>query len=427
MTTPVRVRFAPSPTGEFHVGGGRSALWNWLFARQHDGVFVLRIEDTDEARNQPEWIDGIRSAMRWLQLDWDEEYLQSANVESHLAAAKRLLDEDKAYYDDGAVRFRVPEGTTVIDDVVRGRVEFENDKIGGDFVIVKSTGAPLFYLANTVDDLDEGITHVLRAEEHLPNAPKNQLLWTALTDAPPPTWAHLPLLVNERRQKISKRMGDQTALESYRDQGFLMEAIRNYLCLLGWAPSGDREFLTLDEMVAEFRLEDVNSSPAFFDVKKLTSFNEHYLRAMPVPAFVEAAAPFMEAVPEYNPAVFEKIAPAVQQRARTLADVPNLVDFLFLEQPVIDEAAWAKAVVPNKSILEDAATTFQTVAWDAESIHAAAADIATAHEMSLGKAQAPIRVAVTGRTVGPPLFESLEVLGRDRTLARVTDALARLQ
>jgi glutamyl-tRNA synthetase len=464
MPEAVRVRFAPSPTGEFHVGGGRSALWNWLYARQHGGTFVLRIEDTDLERNQPEWVEGIRAAMRWLELDWDEEYLQSANRPAHEAAAARLHAAGRAYYCDctaetiaarrppgappgydghcrdrglawepgRALRFRIPEGVTIVDDIVRGRVEFDNTKIGGDFVILRGNGSPLFYLAVTVDDLDERITHVLRAEEHLPNTPKNQLLWEALTDLPPPRWAHLPILVDEKRQKLSKRT-HKLALESYRDEGFLMEALRNYLCLLGWAPTGDREFLTLEEMLAEFRLEDVNSAPAFFDVKKLTSFNEHYLRALSPSAFLDAARPFLERGPwepsQFDAAAFERLAPAVQQRARTLADVPNLVDFLFLAVPQIDEASWEKAVATNtaaRPILTDAQTVYATVAWAAESLHQATLEIAQRHDLALAKAQAPIRVAITGRTVGPPLFESLEVLGRDRTLARLDDALRRL-
>jgi glutamyl-tRNA synthetase len=311
-------------------------------------------------------------------------------------------------------------------------VEFDNDKLGGDFVVVKGNGGPIFYLANTVDDLDERITHVLRGEEHLPNTPKNQLLWQALSDQPPPVWAHLPNLVNEQRKKLSKRR-DKVALESFRDDGYLMEAMRNYLCVLGWAPKGDREFLTLQEMLDEFRLEDVNSSPAYFDVKKLTAFNEHYLRAMPTPEFVTAAGPFLAAGPwapeDFDPVVFERMAPLVQQRARTLADVPTMVDFLFLPSPRIDDAAWAKAVEGNPSapaLLRDAAAAYAQCEWSAVPLRDVTEAVGARQGLALGKAQAPIRVAITGRTVGPPLFESLEVLGREETIARVTSALARL-
>jgi glutamyl-tRNA synthetase len=462
----VRVRFAPSPTGMFHVGSARSALWNWLYARQHDGVFILRIEDTDEARNEPQWVDGIRSAMRWLELGWDEEYLQSDNAGAHGRAAERLHAEGRAYYCDctseavqarkaagappgydgfcrdrgldpapgRALRFRIPGGVTVVDDIVRGRVDFDNDRLGGDFVIVKGNGGPIFYLANTVDDLDEGVTHVLRGEEHLPNTPKNQLLWEALAPSgrPPPAWAHLPNLVNEQRKKLSKRR-DKVALESFRTDGFLMEAMRNYLCLLGWAPKGDREFLTLPEMLEEFRLEEVNRSPAFFDVKKLTAFNEHYLRELPLADFVARSAPFLAAGPwapaDYDQPAFERVAPLAQQRARTLADIPGFVDFLFLREAPVDGPSWDRAITGNDqagALLRAAREAYAGSAWDAETLHRSTERIAEAHDLKLGKAQAPIRVAVMGRTVGLPLFESLEVLGHDRTIGRLDAALARV-
>ena len=438
----------------FHVGGARTALWNWLFARQHGGAFVLRIEDTDEARNEEQWVDGIHAALRWLDLEWDEEYRQSDNAAAHRSAAERLFAAGAAYYCDctpeamqarkpaggasgydgfcrdrglgpgpgRALRFRIPPGRTVIDDVVRGRVEFDNDKLGGDFVIVKANGGAIFYLANTVDDLDERITHVLRADEHLPNTPKNQLLWEALTPSgpPPPVWAHLPVLVNEARKKLSKRR-DKVALESFREEGYLPEAMANYLCLLGWSPGGDREYLTREEMLAEFRLEDVGSSPAFFDVKKLTAFNEHYLRAMSPEAFFGRFR-------DFEADAIGPLLPEIQTRVSTLADVAGLVDFLVLRDPPQDPAAWAKGVtaVPDaRDILVDAGLAFADVPWDAASIRAVVEAVAEKHALKLARVQAPIRVAVTGRTQGLPLFESLAVLGRARTLARIDDAARR--
>src|SRR5579864_279040 len=396
MASPVRVRFAPSPTGMFHVGGARTALWNWLYARQHGGALVLRIEDTDETRNEEQWVDGLHAALRWLELDWDEEYRQSEQAAAHAAAAERLYREGRAYYCDctteavqarkppgappgydgfcrdrgltpgpgRALRFRIPAGTTVIDDVVRGRVEFDNDNLGGDFVIVKSNGGALFYLANTVDDLDERVTHVLRAEEHLPNTPKNQLLWEALAPdgPPPPTWAHVPLLVNAARKKLSKRR-DKVSLEMYRDEGYLAEAMRNYLCLLGWSPGGDREFLTLDEMIAEFRLEHVGLSPAFFDTKKLDAFNEHYLREMGPPEFLAVAHPFLDAGPwapdAFDAAAFVALAPQVQTRVTVLSQVPPLVDFLFLPEAPIDPVGWEATMTgPAAAVLSEARDAF---------------------------------------------------------------------
>ena len=308
----VRVRFAPSPTGIFHVGGARSALQNWIYAKQHNGAFVLRIEDTDAARNRPEWTEGILSALDWIGIkrgNYEGPYFQSAYADKQKAAAAGLYAAGRAYYCDctreqieartgnkytgydgfcrdrglgpgegRALRFRTPdEGQTRVVDLIRGEPTFENAKIE-DFVIARSDGSPVFLLANVVDDMTMGITHVFRAEEHLSNTPKQQLLWEALGHEPP-VWAHVPVVVNEKRQKLSKRR-DKVALEMYRDEGYLADAMRNYLMLLGWAPSGDREIVPWSVIEEEFRIEDVNPSSAFFDEKKLRAFNGDYIRAL---------------------------------------------------------------------------------------------------------------------------------------------------
>jgi glutamyl-tRNA synthetase len=450
----------------FHVGSARSALFNWLFARHHKGTFILRIEDTDEARNEPQWTEGILSAMPWLGLDWDEgPYFQSERAPRHAEAANALYAAGQAYFCDctpeevrrraaerggppgydgycrgrglgpgpgRALRFRTPdEGVTVVHDVIRGNVEFPNASIE-DFVIQKSNGGAIFHLANTVDDLDMRVTHVIRGEEHLPNTPKGLLLWAALAGGEPPEFAHLPVLVNEQRKKLSKRR-DKVALESYRDEGYLMEAMRNYLCLLGWAPGDDREMLTLDEMIGEFRLEDVNNSPAFFDVKKLTAFNQRYIQAMDDDAFIEACGPFLDRGPwppdRFDEAKFARLAPLLKERVRTLGEVPGWVDFVFREDPEVDPASWDKALVrlpEAPAILTTAIDAYASAPWEAGALHDITEQLAAQQGLALGKAQAPIRVAVTGRTVGPPLFESLVVLGRETTLARLQAARARL-
>ncbi len=461
----MRARFAPSPTGFFHVGGARTALFNWLVCRQHGGTFVLRIEDTDAERNREEWVQGILEALRWLGLDWDEgPYRQSERMALYTEAALRLHHEGRAYYCDctremveertrsnptpgydgycrdrglepgpgRALRYRTPdEGATTVTDVVRGSPVFEHATIE-DFVIVRSNGVPIFLLANVIDDIDMGITHVIRGEEHLPNTPKALLLWEALGGGPPPVFAHLPVLVNERRQKLSKRR-DKVALETYRDQGILAEAMRNYLALLGWGPGEDREILTVEEMVQRFRLEDVNSSPAFFDERKLLHFNAEYIRALPSDQFIGAAGRFLERGPwepgDFDFAAFETLAPLVQERVRTLAEVPDMVAFLFLPEPKLDEAAWEKRVVrsaPAAAVLADAVDAYAACEWTARKLDDVTASVGRGHDLGLAKAQFPIRVAVTGRDVGPPLFESLEVLGRERTLERLRTALARL-
>ena len=463
MAPDVRVRFAPSPTGYFHVGGARTALYNWLYARRSHGVFILRIEDTDRERNQPEWAEGIVSAMQWLGLDWDEgPYFQSESAELHRRSGLRLHAEGRAYYCDctrdqvearrapgappgydgfcadrglepgpgRALRFRVPRpGKTTVSDVIRGEVTFDHDAIE-DFIILKSDGQPLFLLANVVDDMEMKVTHVIRGEEHLANTPKALMLWAALGPEEPPVFAHVPVLVNERRQKLSKRR-DPVAVEEYRDQGYLPEAMVNYLALLGWSPV-DREIVSLDDMVVEFRLEEVNNSPAFFDVTKLRHFNGEYIRALPVARFIEVSRPWLDKGPwdaaAFDEGAFARMAPLVQERVSTLQEVPGMVDFLFVDELEIDELSWEKAVArsPAAAILSEVKSGLSGGPWDAASIREVIEAAAEANGLKLAKAQAPVRVAITGRTVGPPLFESIEVLGRERTLARLEAALRRL-
>jgi glutamyl-tRNA synthetase len=494
-----RVRFAPSPTGYFHVGSGRTALFNWLFARRNGGVFILRIEDTDTERNREEWVDGIVSALAWLGMAPDEgPYRQSQRMDRYRVAIDTLWDAGFLYacdctretvvertkeratpgYDGfcrdrglpragNALRFRIPAGgATVVDDVVRGEVVFRHDAME-DFVVARSNGEPLFVLANCVDDRDMGITHVIRGEELLPSAPKGILIWRALDEAGEgeagwgertrlPVWAHLPTLVNEQRKKLSKRR-DPVAVESYRDQGYLPEALRNYLALLGWSPPGDAEKVPVDTLIGTFALEDVNHAPAFFDVKKLTHMNGEYIRDLALTAFVARARPWVApdaekaagrwvpasaAPPAWSPdrfdeASFLRLAPLVQERVARMDEVPGMVDFVFLEAPAVDEGSWEKAVRRDPGapgILEAALAAYEQIGagatsegWDAERIREATVAVGDAADRKLAKAQAPIRVAVTGRTVGPPLFESLEILGRDATLRRLRAAIDRVR
>jgi glutamyl-tRNA synthetase len=319
------------------------------------------------------------------------------------------------------VRFRTPDsGTTSFDDLVRGTVSVNNPSIE-DFGIRKSNGDPLFILANVVDDADMAITPVIRGEDHVSNTHKYLLLWDALGYGSPPVFAHLPLLFNSARKKLSKRR-DKVAVEDYRDEGYLPEALRNYLALLGWSPPGDREIITLEEMIAEFRLEDVKSAGAIFDEVKLQAVNAEYLRALPVEEFVSRSQGWLKSR-------WEPIAGLVQERSRTLADVYTLTDFLYRTEPVIDAKEWEKAAANPSfgAVLAAAAARYAEIDWDAQSIHDAT--LAAGEEIGLGlrKAQAPVRLAVMGRAVGPPLMESLELLGRDRTLARLAAAQQRLE
>ncbi|WSQ69585.1 glutamate--tRNA ligase (plasmid) [Streptomyces sp. NBC_01216] len=467
---PIRVRFAPSPTGMFHVGGARSALFNWVIARQSEqGKFVLRIEDTDEERNRPEWVEGIINALAAIGINADDPhfegpYFQSKNKDAQRKAALRLYDEGKAYYCDctrdelvartgsqhlgydghcrdrgleffegRALRFRTPDdAATVVDDLVRGRTEFPNNAME-DFVIARGNGSPVFLLANAVDDIDQGITHVVRGEEHLSNTPKQQVLWEAL-GAEPPVWAHLPVIVNEKRQKLSKRR-DKVALEDYLGEGYLPDALVNYLMLLGWGPSDGVEIRPFAEFADLFRLEDVNKASAFFDVKKLSAFNGDYIRALTPRAFAEACRPWLSGdvapwqAEEYNEATWQAVAPHAQTRIAVLSEITAYVDWLFLPEPPQDEASWTKAMKPGaEAMIAGARKAWVALdEWTTEHLRTALEAVAAEQGLKLGKAQAPVRVAVTGRTVGLPLFESVEVLGQDRTLARLDAAAGRLE
>jgi glutamyl-tRNA synthetase len=496
-TTPApRARFAPSPTGYFHVGSARAALYNWLFVRRLGGTFILRIEDTDEARNRPEWTDGIISALDWLGMAPDEgPFFQSAAEGEHAAAIEGLWDSGTLYacgctreeidertkqraaagdptpgYDghcrdlglprgEGrALRFRTPdEGVVPVHDLVRGDVEFPQRALE-DFICVKGNGKPLFVLANAVDDRTMAITHVIRGEDQLPTTPRQIMLWGALNaaegrDLALPAYAHLPLLVNDRGKKLSKRR-DPVAVEMYREQGYLPAAFRNYLALLGWSP-GDEEIVPIDTIIQTFRLEDVQRSPAFFDIKKLSHINGVYIRALPVEEFVAAARPWVDPQPgewapggwrdpdtgapavepppwpaeRFDAGTFAAVAAVAQERVSVLGEVPELVDFLFLEDAPTDADSWQKAIAGDEvapRILDDALAAYRTCPWDQDSLHEATLAIAEAVGRKLGKAQAPIRVAVMGRTRGLPLFDSLAVLGREETLRRLAAARSRL-
>ena len=416
----VRARFAPSPTGFIHVGGARTALFNWLFARHTGGTFILRIEDTDTERTREEWVTGIQSTLQWLGLDWDEGPIrQSQRAELYVEAAEKLIGSGHAYRAEGAVRFRPPdEGTTTFTDVIRGDISVDNSTLE-EFVIVRSTGHPTFYLANAVDDVDMGITHVIRGEDLLPSTARVLLLRHALGSSEDPVFAHLPLLVGQDRQKLSKRHGD-IALEDYRDKGYLAEALRNYLALLGWAPRDGREVVPIDDIVSEFRLEDVTKAAAYFDHQKLDHINGEYIRALSEEEFLRRTGEW--AVRRMGP-----LAPLVQERVKTLAEVPGMVDFLFVDEPTIDDRSWQKAMKPPAAaVLDDAISEYEQAEWDPEVLREVTLKLGERHGLKLAKAQAPIRVAVTGRSVGPPLFESLVVLGRDRVLSRLRAARARL-
>jgi glutamyl-tRNA synthetase len=459
----LRCRFAPSPTGYLHVGGARTVLFNWLFARRTGAEFLLRIEDTDTERNRPELTADILDSIEWLGLDWHGEPLHQSDFRSrHVEVADALVAAGHAFWsgwqrtdppgggpperraadrDAGlgpgegrALRFRVPdEGETTVPDLVRGDVVLANADIE-DFVLVRSNGEPSFYLANAVDDADMAITHVLRGEEHLTSTtPKTLLIQQAMGAHTPQAFAHLSILVDEQRKKLSKRK-HSVAVADFRARGVLPEAMVNYLALLGWGPPDDVEIRPLDEIVELFRLEDVTPSPAFFDVRKLEAINGEYIRALPVEDFVARAELYLEHHDRSAPVV-RVLGPELQTRVRTLSEVEPMVDFLWLDEPVVDEAAWQKIAKDDRAprMLDETIDEWATSAWDADSLKAGMERAALASGFvnaeggpQLAKAQAPVRVALTGRAVGPPLFESVVVLGRDSTIARLQEARANL-
>ena len=466
---PVRVRFAPSPTGYLHLGSARTALFNWLLARHTGGQMLLRIEDTDTERSKPELIDVIFRTLEWLGIDWDgEPEYQSRRAGNYADAAANLLAGGNAYYCDCTreaidarasdrggkpgydgfcrdrdvahgpgvvVRFRTPdEGVTAFADLIRGDVSFANADLE-DFVIVRANGAAMFLVANAVDDVDMHITHVLRGEDLLNVTPKVLLLRHALGHTDDPVFAHLPLIVNEKRQKLSKRR-DDVAVEDYIARGFLPEAMANYLATLGWGAPDGVEVRAMSEIVELFDIGAVNKAPAFFDIKKLEHFNGEHIRRLSVDDFTERAAPYLqgEAAPwpdgAFDAEAFAVMAPLVQERVKTMSEVPGYVDFLFIDEPVIDDASWQKVMVKGRdkaiTMLDGMLSAFATCNWTVADLDTTLFGFGEEHGIKKGQAQAPVRVAVTGRSVGPPLLESLIVLGRERTLERVRAARQRL-
>jgi glutamyl-tRNA synthetase len=419
MSDSMRVRFAPSPTGALHVGGARAALYNWLLARGNGGTFVLRVEDTDRERSTPENIEQILDALRWLELDYDEgPFFQSERGERHKAEIARLVDEGHAYLDEGAVRLRVPdEGETVVKDMIRGDITFQHKDIA-DFVIARSDGSPLYNLAVAVDDHDMGVTHVIRGEDHISNTPRQMMVLKAL-GADVPVYAHLPLLHGPDGKKLSKRHGS-ASVQELRDAGYLPAAVRNYLALLGWGYDETTTFFTTDELVKLFSLDRVSKNPAVFDEQKLRWMNGRYLRELPP----EELQRMIEA--RLGREVPREAVEIAQEKMQTLDDFWTLAAFLVERQPT-DEKAWNKVMKDGAAerLASARAALAQTEPFTPEGIEAALRSVVEQSGDKPGKVFQPLRVAISGSTVSPGIFESVAVLGRDETLARVDEALER--
>jgi glutamyl-tRNA synthetase len=409
----LRVRFAPSPTGYLHIGGVRTALFNWLFARHEGGEFRLRIENTDTGREVAEATGQIQDSLRWLGLDWDGDVtFQLDRMEKAQEVAKQLVAEDKAYEDEGAIRFRMPdEGVTAWDDVVLGLIEYPNEKIE-DVVIVRSDGRPTYNFVSPLEDMLDGITHVIRGQDHVPNTPKQLQILTAL-GAELPRYAHVPLLNGPDGKRLSKRHG-ATSVEEFRTAGFIPEALVNYLALLGWSYDDRTELMTREELIERFSLERVGKSAATFDYEKLTHMNGVYLRALSPGEYADRLVAYLrEQGYEWDEELVRKVAPLVQEKIATLGEFPRFARFFFERVPP-EEPLEDGAILP---VAAEALAEIEP--FDAAKIETALRELAERLDLKPRQAFRPIRLALTGSTVSPGLFESLELLGREESIERI--------
>jgi glutamyl-tRNA synthetase len=436
----VRVRFAPSPTGFLHIGSVRTALFNWLYARHTGGTFVLRIEDTDVARNTEQSLRTILDGLKWLGFDWDEgpekggkygPYFQSQRADIYRQRVRQLLDAGLAYEREGAIRFKMPRSPITVADLIAGNVTREladRELQDPDFVIVRSDGNPVFHFVNVVDDMEMKITHVIRGEDHLSNTPKHIALFRAF-GVEPPQYGHLPMILNPDGTKMSKSDPDPqkarlASLQTYIHEGYVPEAVRNYLCLLGWSPKDNREVMLIADVIKLFDLPQILRANARFDMAKLTWINGEYIRAMPLDRFVQLARPFAGGHDD------PKVLGLVKEKVKLLKELPDWTDYFFTDDyPFDPEAVKKSCSAPQTSErLEKSADRFATVtSWDATSLEAALKALAAELAIKTGELIHPCRVAVSGKSAGPSLYHMLEVLGRDRVLARLRRAAGKFR
>ncbi|MDB6150967.1 MAG: gltX1 [Chthoniobacter sp.] len=431
MSSPVRVRFAPSPTGYLHVGGARTALFNWLFARHHGGTFVLRIEDTDQQRNTAEALQVIYDGLRWLGLDWDEgpdaggphgPYRQSERQTIYERYFQQLRDAGHLYDDGGAWRFRFRREVVEVDDLICGRIAFDfaNVEIMPDMTVRRPDGSWIFHFVNVVDDIEMRITHVIRGEDHLSNTPKHLQLFAAL-GAEPPRYGHIPLILNPDGSKMSKR--DQGAsITGYTENGYPPEAVRNYLCLLGWSPKDDRELMPIEDVVARFDLANVNRKGAHFDLAKCDWISAQTIQHMSSERYRELAQPWLAkaGLPTDAPSL-DAVLALEKMKVTHLTEIADRVSFFFTEDFPYDPAAVEKTLRKPGALdrirqLGEACAALEP--WDAAVLEAKLKEVAAAVPCKPAEFIHPARIAVSGRAVGPSLYHMLEVLGKERVLAR---------
>ncbi len=457
----VITRFSPSPTGTLHIGGARTALFNWLFARHNNGKFILRIEDTDVARSAEEYTQVIIESMQWLGMDWDEgPYFQSKRLEIYKKYIEILLEKGRAYYCDCSpeeverkrkeamaagkkpkydgkcrdrnlgpgpgrvVRFRAPDvGTTIVKDVIKGTISFDNSELD-DLVIQRSDGMPTYNFAVVVDDLTMGITHVIRGDDHVNNTPRQILIYEAL-DATPPVFAHVPMILGQDRARLSKRHG-ATSVLAYRDAGYLPEAMVNYLVRLGWS-YGDQEIFSKEELIEKFSLENIGKSASIFDPEKLLWLNSHYIKEYDPARLAELLLPFLKEKDYKIPSrdYLVRAIVTLQPRAKTLAEMADMMDFYLLEEIEYNPKAAKKFLKPAMvPVFEDLINKLKALSeFTEESLEKVFRATSEELGVKLGKIAQPVRVALTGRTASPGLFEIIDILGRNKTIARLEAAL----
>ena len=425
----VRVRFAPSPTGKLHVGSARTALFNWLFARHNKGVFILRIEDTDQKRSKPEFLDDIYASLAFLGITADEgPFFQSKRMDGYREQVQKLLKDGQAVERDGGIIFPVPPGQVTFNDLLHGDITVDTT-LFESLVLMKSDGTPTYNFACVVDDALMKISHVIRGDDHIANTPKQVVLYQAL-GFPLPVFAHIPLIVGVDRARLSKRFG-ATSVDEYRQVGYLPEAFVNYLVLLGWSPGGNRELIAGQELIEAFDLAKARKTAAQFDQRKLDWLNSQYLKRLPLPRLAELLAERLLAkglIPaDYDRAWLERLAALLQDRLRVLEDLEDEHAFFFREPPDYEAEAvetFLRRDGTAERLLELRERLSRLASFDAPAIEAAARALAAERQLASKELIHPVRVAVTGRGVSPPLFETMAVLGKEKVLSRLERAAA---
>jgi len=434
MNPSVRVRFAPSPTGDLHIGGARTALFNWLFARHHRGTFILRIEDTDKSREQEQAVRVIFDGLRWLGLEWDEgagrggpfgSYYQSQRTAVYEKYLNSLQSEGLLYEDQGAIRFRSSRKPVVVDDLVCGKIEFDRSS-DPDITVRRPDGSWIFHFVNVVDDIEMQISHVIRGEDHLTNTSKHLELYQAL-NAEPPQFAHIPLILNRDGSKMSKRDAG-SSIASYVEQGYAPEAVRNYLCLLGWSPKDNREVISIDEVIQLFDLTKINRKNAAFDLDKCDWLNRQYIHSMSLNRFRQLSDSFIRAagieVSDEN--YLLRVLEIVKEKIKFFKEVPDWIGFFFTEgfpfdQSAVEQSLRKSGAMKRLRSLRDAYAALEV--WSATNLEATLKHLGKEIGCKAGDLIHPARVAVSGRAIGPSLYHMFEVMGRERVLRRIDRAI----